>query len=266
MEHADEYDESLISVLELIWGEGFMAPGGEGNVDKLVEGLELRDKRVLDIGCGLGRPACILAKKYGAYVVGTDLESHLIERSTQRATEAGLTEQTEFIVVEPGLLDFADDSFDIIVSSGAFTQIDDKQGMYKECLRALKPGGVLSCYDWMKSEGEYSQDMLHWFEVEGLTYAMETIEQHQRLLLAAGFKTVTMSDRSPWFRKKVKQELEQIKTEHFPEIVKLIGQKKAEHFLEDWRITTVVCDKEEMLQVYSRGIKADLGLTTTEML
>ena len=256
MEHADEYDESLISVLELIWGEGFMAPGGEGNVDKLVEGLELKGKRVLDIGCGLGRPACILAKKYGAYVVGTDLESHLIERSTQRAVEAGLTEQTEFIVVEPGLLDFTDDSFDIIVSSGAFTQIHDKSAMYKECLRVLKPGGVLSCYDWMKSEGEYSQDMLHWFEVEGLTYAMETIEKHQRLLLAAGFKTVAMSDRSPWFRKKVKQELEQLRTVYFPEIVRLVGQQQAEHFIEDWRVTSLVCDKGEMLQVYSRATKA----------
>jgi len=257
MEHADEYDESLIAVLELIWGEGFMAPGGEGNVDNMVEGLELQDKRVLDIGCGLGKPACILAKKYGAYVVGTDLESHLIERSIQRAAEAGLTAQTEFIVVEPGPLDFADDSFDIIVCSGAFTQVHDKSSMYKECLRALKPGGVLSCYDWMKSEGEYSQDMLHWFELEGLTYAMETTEKHQQLLLAAGFETVTMSDRSPWFRRKVKEELEQLKTVCFPEIVKLIGQKKAEHFIEDWRLTSVICEKEEMLQVYSRAIKAD---------
>ena len=133
-----------MAVMSLIWGEGFMAPGGEGNVDKLVEGLDLKDKQVLDIGCGLGRPACILAEKYGAYVVGTDLESHLVERSRQRAAKMGFSQQTEFIVVEPGPLDFADDSFDVIVSSGAFTQVDDKPGMYKECLRVLKPGGVLS--------------------------------------------------------------------------------------------------------------------------
>lgn len=257
MEHVDEYDESLIAVLNLIWGEGFMAPGGEGNVDKLVEGLELQGKRVLDIGCGLGKPTCILAEKYGAYVVGTDLESHLIDRSKQRAIELGLTKQTDFRVVEPGPLNFADDSFDVIVSSGAFTQIDDKLSMYKECLRVLKPGGVLSCYDWMKSEGEYSQEMLYWFEVEGLTYAMETKEEHRQLLLASGFETVTISDRSPWFKKKVKQELEQLKTEHFPEIVNLIGRQEAEHFIEDWRMTVVVCDKGEMLQVYSRATKAE---------
>jgi len=256
LEHRDEYDQPLIKVMELIWGDGFMAPGGEGNVDKLVEGLDLQGKRVLDIGCGLGRPACILAEKYGAFVVGTDLESHLIDRSKQRAQEMGLAKRTEFMTVKPGPLDFADGSFDVIVSSGAFTQIESKVAMYQECLRVLKPGGVLSCYDWMKSEGEYSQDMLNWFEVEGLTYAMETKEQHRQFLLAAGFENVTITDGSAWFRKKVKQELEQLRTVYSPQVVKLIGQESAEHFIEDWRLTALVCEKEEMLQVYSRAIKA----------
>ena len=256
MEHVDEYGEPLLAALKLVWGEGFMAPGGEGNVDKLVEGLYLRDKHVLDIGCGLGRPACILAEKYGAHVVGTDLENHLVERSRQRAASMGLTGQAEFKVVKPGPLDFPDNSYDVIVSCGAFTQIDDKLGMYRECLRVLKPGGVLSCYDWMKSEGEYSQDMLYWFEVEGLTYAMETKAKHRQLLLAAGFESATLTDRSPWFRKQVKQELEQLQTVYFPEIVRLVGQQQAEHFIEDWRVTSLVCDKREMLQVYSRATKA----------
>ena len=255
MEHIDEYDSAMLAAMDLIWGEGFMAPGGEGNVDNLVEGFELRGKRLLDIGCGQGRPACILAKKYGAYVVGTDLEGHLVDRSRQRAEKMELSAQTEFHTVIAGPLDFADASFDFIISSGAFTQIDDKLSMYQECLRVLKPGGVLSCYDWMKSEGEYSQDMLYWFEVEGLTYAMQTMEEHHQLLLAAGFGNATITDRSAWFRKKIKQELQQLETEYYPKILELIGQQETDHFIEDWRATMVVCDKQEMLQVYSRAFK-----------
>jgi hypothetical protein len=56
MGHADEYHDAMIAMLELIWGAGFMAPGGEGNVANLVKGLEVRDKRVLDIGCGSAAP------------------------------------------------------------------------------------------------------------------------------------------------------------------------------------------------------------------
>jgi len=255
MEHVDEYNEAMITCLDMIWGEGFMAPGGEGNIDNIVEGFDLRGKKILDIGCGQGRPACYLAEKYGAYVVGTDLEKALIDRSKQRAKEMFLSDQTSFKLVKPGPLNFADESFDYVISSGAFTQISDKLSMYKECLRVLKPSGILSCYDWMKSPGEYSKDMLYWFELEGLTYAMETIEKHRELFLEAGFSKTTLTDRSPWFRKKIKHELELLKTEYYPKIVDLIGLKEAEKFVEDWRITAVVCEKKEMLQVYSRAHK-----------
>jgi len=253
MSHVDEYNEAMIASMDLIWGEGFMAPGGEGNVDNMVRGIDLQNKRVLDIGCGQGRPACILAEKYGAYVVGTDLEEHLVQRSINRSQQAGLSEQTEFHCVEPGPLQFEDNSFDLVMSSGAFTQIEDKLSMYRECIRVLKPGGILSCYDWMKSAGDYSADMLYWFEVEGLTYAMKTPEEHEALYLQAGFQRAALDDRSAWFHRKVRQEYEQITTELREDIVGLLGEEEAAHFIEDWRAMTVVCEKGEMLQVYSRA-------------
>lgn len=253
MAHVDEYDETMLAAMDLIWGEGFMAPGGEGNVDLLVKGLDLAGKQLLDIGCGQGRPACILAEKYGAHVTGIDLEAHLIKLSTARAVKMGLSEQTEFIQVKPGPLAFADNSFDFIISSGAFTQIDDKLAMYQECLRVLKHGGTLSCYDWMKTEGDYSEDMLYWFKVEGLTYAMRTPEEHLALLKQAGFSKVEVDDRSRWYRYNVRKEYELIKSELYDDIKDLIGVEEAGHFVEDWRALTVVCEKEEMLQVYTRG-------------
>ena len=253
MSHVDEYNDVMITAMDLIWGEGFMAPGGEGNVHNMVRGLELKGKRVLDIGCGQGRPACIVAETCGAHVVGTDLEAHLIQRSIKRANKAGLSDQTEFICVEPGPLQFDDNSFDLVMSSGAFTQIEDKLAMYKECRRVLKPGGVLSCYDWMKSPGEYSADMLYWFEVEGLTYAMRTAEEHQELYQQAGFTRSELDDRSAWYRQQVRVEYERISTDLKGEILDLLGEEETAHFIEDWRATMVVCEKGEMLQVYSRA-------------
>ena len=53
MDHQDEYYDNMITMLELIWGEGYMAPGGSGNVEKMLNGIETAGKRILDIGCGL---------------------------------------------------------------------------------------------------------------------------------------------------------------------------------------------------------------------
>jgi phosphoethanolamine N-methyltransferase len=257
LDHEDEYPDSTVVLLELVWGDGFMAPGGEGNVSKMIEGLDLEGRRVLDIGCGLGGPACLLAAQHGAYVVGIDLESPLIERSQRRASELGVVDRTEFIVVDGGPLDFEDETFDLVMSSGGVTQTADKLGMFRDCLRVLKPGGTFSLYDWMKCEGEYSDDMRYWFQMEGLTYAMVTPAQQESILREAGFDAASVTDRSDWYTAEVREEYEHLRSELYEELVQIVGQERADHTIENWRAMAVVCEKGEMLQVYSRGRRPD---------
>ncbi len=193
MTHEFEYPDEMIAMLEIIWGAGFMAPGGEGNIANLVEGLDVSDQRILDIGCGIGGPAFVLAEKYGAYVVGIDIEPELIERAQLRAKELKLDSRCEFLLVEPGPMTFSDESFDVVSSSGVIMQIEDKQQVFAEALRVLKPGGVLTSYDWMKPEGEFSEDMLYWFKMERLTYGMKTFGEYETLLGDAGFTDIKLS-------------------------------------------------------------------------
>ena len=129
MSHQDEYGENMVRLLELIWGEGYMAPGGAGNVARLLKQLAPADKRILDIGCGIGGPALEMAGTHGAMVTGIDLECPLIERARRDARQAGLSDRCQFDAVEVGPLPFADNSFEIVVSSGALTQTEDKSGM-----------------------------------------------------------------------------------------------------------------------------------------
>jgi len=250
-----EYHDAMLALLQWIWGQDFMAPGGEGNVAKMVQGLELEGKRVLDVGSGLGGPAFVLAKKYGAIVTGTDLEPHLVKRATKRAMELGLTEQVQFLQVEPGPMNFPDQSFDLVMSAGAITQTSDKLGIFREIHRVLKPGGALRCYDWMKSPGAYSEDMLYWFRMEGLTYAMETLERHGEILQEAGFVDVELEDASDWYRRQSREEYALLKGQGYTRIVELIGQKDADHLVENWRAMVVVCEKGEMRQGYIRARK-----------
>lgn len=251
-----EYHDAMISMLELVWGRDFMAPGGEGNVDNLVRGLEVRDRRVLDIGCGLGGPAFVLAQKYGAEVVGIDIDPRLVEHAKRRAGELGLSARATFRAVDPGPLPFDDDGFDIVLISGALTQVEDKRGTLAECLRILRPGGWLTCYDWMRGgDGEYSEDMRYWFELEGLTYAMATPERHLSIMRDVGFERPEVEDRSDWYRREARNEYERLRASLYPRMLESMGKADADHFVEDWRAMVVVCEKGEMLQVYSRGQK-----------
>jgi ubiquinone/menaquinone biosynthesis C-methylase UbiE len=251
--HVGEYPDSMVALLEWIWGRDYMAPGGEGNVDRLVEGIDLAGRRVLDIGCGIGGPAFALARKYGARVTGIDLEPQLIARATRRAAELGLSRQVEFRAVTLGPLEFPDRSFDVVFTSGALTQTEDKPGIVAECFRVLKPGGMLTCYDWLKGEGELSDDMRYFIRMEGLTYNLITLAELGRYLVEGGFEDVTMEDASAWYRRESRREYERMRGAGRQRVVELIGEDQAAHMIEDWRSMVVVCEKGELRQGYTRG-------------
>jgi phosphoethanolamine N-methyltransferase len=251
--HENEYHDNMVTMLELIWGEGYMAPGGPGNVSKLLHGLETQGKRVLDVGCGIGGPAFEVARTHGANVVGIDLEAPLIERADIAAAKLGLDGQCSFKTVNTGPLPFADESFDIVMSSGAITQTNPTNEIIEECYRVLAPGGYLTCYEWMKSEREYSDDMRYWFKMEGLTYALNTLDEFAVLFRDSGFANVVTTDASDWYRAEARREYELIKGNLYPRMVELMGQADADHFVEDWRAMVVVIDNGEMRQGYCRG-------------
>ncbi len=253
--HQDEYDEAMVAMLELVWGEGFLAPGGADTVRQTVAGLDLKDKLVLDIGCGIGGGDLVLAGELGARVIGTDLEAPLLARARRYADAAGLVGRIEFRQVEPGPLAFPDASVDVVYSSGCFTQVEDKAGMFAEVFRVLRPGGAFRVYDWMKGPGPYSADMRRWFEVEGLTYAMDTLENHGRLLREAGFTEIALSDDGGWYRDCCRAEYERMQGPLRARMRELLGSDKEAHFLENWRVMLVVLEKGELRPGFYRACR-----------
>jgi phosphoethanolamine N-methyltransferase len=47
-----EYDEGMLALLQIIWGEGFLSPGGADELARILEGSDIAGCQVLDIGCG----------------------------------------------------------------------------------------------------------------------------------------------------------------------------------------------------------------------
>jgi phosphoethanolamine N-methyltransferase len=253
MQHEDEYHDSMVTMLELIWGEGYMAPGGPGNVAKMLRGIDTDGKRILDIGCGIGGPAFEMARTHGAEVVGIDLEEPLIARANRATARLGLGDRCSFHAVRPGPLPFEDGSFDVVISAGALTQTAGKAELLTDAHRILRPGGWLSCYEWLGSGGGYSDDMLYWFELEGLTYALQTLPDYRDLMTAAGFEDLRTEDATGWYRIESRREYEKIRGPLYSKMVELLGQADADHFVENWRAMVVVIENGEMQQGYFRG-------------
>jgi phosphoethanolamine N-methyltransferase len=123
----------------------------------------------------------------------------------------------------------------------------------------LRPGGLFISYDWMRGPEPYSAEMLYWFKVEGLTYAMETLEAHGPLLRDAGFVDVKLADDGGWYRRRVHEELALMRGPLAPRMRALLGPEQEAFFLEDWRAMAVVLDKGELRPGRYSGRKPTKG-------
>ena len=124
-----------------------------GQIDQLPPGT-----RVLDVGCGIGGSARILARDYGFDVLGVSISPAQIKRATE-LTPSDLS--CRFQVMDALDLQLADQSVDGVWSVEAGPHMPDKQRYADELLRVLKPKGVLAVADWNRrdpSDGAMSRN------------------------------------------------------------------------------------------------------------
>ena len=87
----------------------------------------------------------------------------------QRFLPQYLQDQIELQLVKPGRLPFGNACFDIVFSKDSIIHIPDKQALFSEVFRVLRPGGWLVMSDWYCSEAPFTEEMSNWVERTGLS-------------------------------------------------------------------------------------------------
>lgn len=252
-----EYDEGMLALLQIIWGDGFLSPGGDDEIARLLEGSDIGGCQVLDIGCGLGAADELLVTKYGARsVVGIDIDPALLAGMRRRIERAGLTDRVRPLAVEPGPLPFEAQTFDVVFSKDSLVQIPDKPAIFAEVLRVPRPGGHFIASDWLRGGvGEYSAQMMEFFRLEGIAYNMATLDESAAALRAAGFVDVQVRDRHEWYSGLARRELASMQGPLRALIERQIGAHRAQHFIENWRQLVTVLDRGELRPGHMKATK-----------
>ena len=105
--------------------------------------------RLLDVGCGIGGSARILARDYGFDVLGISISPAQVERARQ-LTPSGLS--CRFAVMDALALELEDGSVQAVWSVEAGPHMPDKQRYADELLRVLAPAGQLVVADWNRRD------------------------------------------------------------------------------------------------------------------
>jgi 2-polyprenyl-3-methyl-5-hydroxy-6-metoxy-1,4-benzoquinol methylase len=225
-----QYPADFVDRLEILWGEGFLSPGGPQEVRAIVAGIDLTGKSVLDVGCGTGGVDIVLAGELKASrVVAIDVQAELLDRAQARLESAQphLAGRVEFHLVSLGPLNWPNETFDVVFSKDSLIHITDKAGMYDEVLRVLKH-----------------------------SFHMATAAESETMLRAAGFVDVTSVDRNAWYSEYTKQEVRDLEGPLRERLLGVVDEDVYQHWLEVRRALRDAVNAGAMRPTHLRGFKA----------
>lgn len=253
----ESYGAPFIAKLELLWGDGFLSPGGREEVALILEGLDLTGLSVLDVGCGIGGIDVLLAQAHGAaQVLGLDVEDLVLERAAARARDAGLADRLSFRKVAPGPFPLPDNGFDLVFSKDAMVHIPDKAALYAEVLRVLKPGGVFAASDWMRRDAAPpSDEMRGWLQEISLALDLGPLAEAEALLRQAGFEAVRVTNRNAWYRKEAAREVERLEGGLREPVIETLGREGYETWLSGKRKSVRLLESGEFCPGHLRARK-----------
>ncbi|MFK7733289.1 MAG: methyltransferase domain-containing protein [Pseudomonadales bacterium] len=260
MNTSDElhYDDSVIQFLELMWGKGYLSPGGADEVARLLEGIDLTEKTVLDIGCGSGGISIGLIRDFGANrVIGLDVEEPVCRFAREAALAAGVADRLDVRQIEPGVpIPIESGSMDIVFSKDSIVHIEDKEALTKDVFRILKPGGWFVASDWLIShDGEPSPEMAAYIKSEDLGFGMASPNRYQKALEEAGFSNIELRNRNRWYTPVAEIELERLRGPERAAFDATTGPEDIDRQTRTWAVMVEVLKTGEHCPHHFRGQK-----------
>jgi arsenite methyltransferase len=149
---------------------------------------------VLDLGSGAGFDCFLAARAVGktGRVIGVDMTHEMLSKARENAQKNAFA-NVEFRLGEIEALPVADNSVDVIISNCVINLSPEKQRVFNEAFRVLKPGGRLAVADMVATASLPDDIKADWAAYTGCMSGASQITELERMLQAAGFKDIKIA-------------------------------------------------------------------------
>lgn len=183
--------------------------GGRDATLRLAQRANLRaGMQILDVGGGVGGPARTLASGTGCTVTVLDLTEEFCRVGTMLTERTGLTDRVTFQHGDALAMPFPDGSFDVVWTQHATMNIPDKERLYAEITRVLRPGGQYAFHEIMAGPTQPAHYPAPWARDPTVSF-LRPPDEIRAMVGAAGLREVFWEDETPvaldWFRAAVQR-------------------------------------------------------------
>ena len=96
---------------------------------------ELRNKSVLDLGCGFGWHCLFAREQHASSVIGVDISAKMLQQAREKTDDPAIS----YIQIPIEDIEFSNSQFDVVISSLAFHYIESFEAICKKVHDYLKP-------------------------------------------------------------------------------------------------------------------------------
>ncbi|MCS5421156.1 MULTISPECIES: methyltransferase domain-containing protein [Psychrilyobacter] len=145
-----KYDRNIMEQLPEMVADAYCGTGNPFLLGEIKDG-----EIILDFGCGAGIDLIFASKLVGdqGRVVGLDLIPEMLGRAKKNIDKLNL-KNTSLVLSKDDNLIFPDATFDTIISNSVFNLVPNKEFLFKELYRVLKPKGKLMVVDQLFTGGK----------------------------------------------------------------------------------------------------------------
>ncbi len=148
-----------------------------------------------DFGCGIGGTCIYLAKNYpNLRISGINISSTQVDFANRIKEQNNINGQIEYLISDYSKTNLADSSLDYVIAVESICHAVDKQKVYSEAYRVLKPGGRFVFMDYFEEREANTPEELEWLSDFRKGWAIiEYIRNHGELLSQVDFSHITQT-------------------------------------------------------------------------